>query len=150
MVIHRISRKVEIHSISPTLPPGDVPHCHSEPAFDMCPCGSMVESDAHRLLIFYRSPADIEHAPTMGGVPSEWRPCPESPPIPGDRGPHRVGYWLDGKAVVQIHEGDDAGYWTPCYSYTVTRDGMPYSMWVCRRGHVDNPCDADYLRSIST
>ena len=113
-------------------------------------CGTPYNSDAHRSFIFYLSPADIQHAAPMGGVPSEWRPCPDSRAIPGDRGPNRVAYWYENAPVVQVHDGDDHGFWVPCYSYTVTRDALPYSMWICRRGHVGDPCDEDYLRSISS
>ena len=118
---------------------------------DLCgDCGSAYDSDAHRSFVFYHSPADIEHAEIMGGLPSEWRPSPDEIPIPGDLGPNRVAYWRNNEAVVQVHDGDDAGFWSPCCSYTVTRSALPYSMWICRRGHVRNPCDEEYLRSIST
>jgi hypothetical protein len=113
-------------------------------------CGSLILSDAHRQYIFYRSPADIQGAEIMGGVPSEWRPCPDEIPIPGDDGPNRVAYWRLNEATVQVHDGDDAGFWSPCFAYTVTRDGLPYSMWVCRRSHVNEPCDDDFMRSISS
>lgn len=164
--IQRVSSKVTFHSISPICSPGGgepgtptakpMPGLDSnkEPVFkddDRCPsCGALILSDAHRLFIFYRSPADIQHAPVMGGTPAEWRPSAEETPIPGDRGPNRVAYWHNGAATVQVHEGDDDGMWVPCSSYTVTRDGLPYTMWMCRRDHVSNPCDAEYLRSISS
>ncbi len=151
------SNGVDIHSISPICSPGGPIEIHSprgEPVFkeeDRCPsCGALILSDAHRLFIFYRSPADIEHAPVMGGTPAEWRPSAEEIPIPGDRGPNRVAYWHNGGPTVQVHEGDDDGMWVPCSSYTVTREGLPYCMWLCRRDHVSNPCDAEYLRSISS
>ncbi len=116
-----------------------------------CPsCGALILSDIHRTFIFYHSPADIEHASTCGGVPSEWRPNPDHPDIPGDEGPNRVGYWSNSGATVQVHEGPDAGQWAPCSSYTVAREGEPYSMWLCRREHVEDPCDDDFMREIST
>lgn len=124
------------------------PNINSEPGFDMCPsCGSLVASDVHRLFTFYRSPADIAAEKF-----EEWRPSdPALTPIPGDQGPGRVAYqWADGSPVVQVHEGDDSGLWTPCYSYTVTLDGLPFSRWVCRRSHVSEPCDEDYMLEIST
>jgi len=117
---------------------------------DRCPsCGALILGDAHRSFIFFHSPADIEYAEIMGGVPAEWRPGPE-PDIPGDGGPNRVGYWLNGGPTVQVHDGPDHGQWAPCSSYTVTRDGMPFSMWLCRRDHVENPCDEDFMKEIST
>ncbi len=115
--------------------------CHS--------CSALILSDSHRTFIFYHSPADMEGAPTTGGVPSEWRPCAEDLAIPGDHGPNRAGFWLNGSAKVQVHDGDDHGFWAPCFSYTVTRGGLPYSMWMCRRD-IENPCDEEYLRSISS
>jgi len=122
------------------------PHCSHEPAFDLCPCGSMVASDAHRQFTFYRSAADIAAV-----YHEEWRPCPERKEIPGEQGPSRVAYqWEDGTPVVQVHEGDDAGLWTACYSYTITLDGLPFCTWVCRRNHVTNPCDEDFMRGISS
>ncbi len=125
-------------------------HFFTEPGFDMCPCGCLVASDAHRLLIFHRLPADIQFAPNMGGVPSEWRPSPdELIPIPGDYGPNRAAFWAGDRPKIQIHDGDDAGFWKPCYSYTVTREGLPFCMWVCRRD-IDEPCDEDFMKSIST
>jgi hypothetical protein len=135
------------------------PHSLSEPGFDMCPCGSMVASDAHRLFIFYQSPADIlaghgmtSASPDQPWPGQEWRPSPDAPPIPGDRGPARVAYVFPGTSdpAVQVHEGDDEGLWTPCYSYTVTREGMPFSMWVCRRSHVTDPCDEEFMKDISS
>ena len=118
---------------------------------DLCgDCGVPYSADAHRYFIFYCSPADIEHAPTTGGVPSEWRPSPDTPDILGDTGPNRVAYWYENAPVVQVHDGDDHGFWVPCCSYTVTRDALPYSMWICRRSHVGDPCDEDYMRSISS
>ena len=114
-------------------------------------CGSAFNSDAHRSFVFFASPADIEHAPTTGGVASEWRPAAHGEPfIPGDGGPSRVAYWYENAPVVQVHDGDDHGFWVPCYSYTVTRDALPYSMWICRRSHVGDPCDEEFMRSIST
>lgn len=135
--------------------PGGRPFTYSaEPLFkeeDRCPaCGALILSDAHRLFIFYHSPADIENARVMGGTPAEWRPSAEETPIPGDYGPARVAYWHNEAPTVQVHEGDDDGMWTPCSSYTVTREGLPYSMWMCRRDHVSDPCDEEYLRSISS
>ena len=113
-------------------------------------CGVAFDADAHRSFVFYLSPIEIQHASTTGGVPSQWRPCPENLAIPGDRGPGRVAYWYNNGPVVQVHDGDDCGFWVPCDSYTVTRAGLPYNMWVCRRHNVTDPCDAEYLRSISS
>ena len=96
------------------------------------------------------APDDIEQAPVMGGVPSEWIPSPDNLKIPGDPGPARVALWNNGKAQVQVHEGDDDGFWVPCSSFTVTRKGLPYSVWICRRSHVKDPCDEEFMREIST
>lgn len=138
-------------------------------------CDALILSNQHRQFIFYCSPADIaaaHHAvmpiPLAAGeddVPfeelflpvegassgQEWRPAPhgEGIKIPGDDGPSRVAYILNGNPMVQVHEGDDAGMWPACFAYTVTRDGLPYSIWVCRRD-VDEPCDEDFMKSIST
>ncbi len=118
---------------------------------DLCwECGTAFNGEAHRSFVFYHSPTDIAHAEPMGGVPAEWRPDPDNPPIPGDGGPPRVAFWGDDGPTVQVHDGDDAGHWSPCSSYTVTREGMPYTMWICRRSNVSDPCDAEYLRSISS
>lgn len=170
--IYRDSSRVDFYGISAVESPGGDDHRNGtgrnpcveplltgrnqahEPVFgskNRCPtCGALILSDAHRLFIFYRSPADIQHATVMGGTPAEWRPSAEETPIPGDYGPARVAYWHNEAPTVQVHEGDDDGMWTPCSSYTVTREGLPYSMWMCRRDHVSDPCDEEYLRSISS
>ncbi len=122
---------------------------------DRCPsCGSLVLSDSHRAFIFYCSPKDIEHSEnTTDNIPSEWRPGyfgPGTAPlhIPGDVSPRRVAMWYQNKAVVQVHEGEAEGVWIPCSSCTVTREGLPYSMWLCRRD-IDG-CDENFLRNISS
>lgn len=122
---------------------------------DGCPsCGSLVLSDSHRAFIFYCSPEDIEYSETtVDHIPSEWRPGyfgPGTDPlnIPGDVWPGRVAMWHQNKAVVQVCEGEDAGTWVPCSSFTVTREGLPYSVWLCRRD-IDG-CDEDFLRGISS
>jgi hypothetical protein len=118
---------------------------------DLCwECGVPFNADAHRSFVFYNDPESIEHYRVTAGGPSEWRPSPEEPPIPGDRGPARVAFWIHGGPLVQVHEGPDAGRWVPCTTYTVTREGLPYSMWVCRRLHVKDPCDSDYMKEISS
>jgi hypothetical protein len=56
--------------------------------------------------------------------------------------------WHQNKAVVQVCEGEAEGMWVACSGFTVTREGLPYSMWLCRRA-IDG-CDEDFLRSISS
>jgi hypothetical protein len=145
------SSTIIFHDIAVLSSPGGTgPYAAPDPN-DLCwECGAKYESEAHRTFLFYHSPADIEHAEVMGGVPSEWRPSPESPPIPGDPGPARAAFWNNGEAQVQVHEGDDHGNWIPCTSFTITRQGLPYIVWVCRRSHVDNPCDEDFMKDISS
>ena len=126
-------------------------------ANDLCvPCGRTIAKH-HRSFLFSQSPADILAANGKTTAPpdqpwpgQEWRPSPDHPPIPGDWGPARVAYVLEGEATVQVHEGDDAGQWTPCFQYPVTRDGMPYSMWMCRREGSHDPCDEEFMLEIST
>lgn len=134
-----------------TITPGPIPSPGGENPNDYCECGSL--SDVHRSYVFCHSPRDIEYAPTTAGAHAEWQPVivgGDGPKIPGDEGPDRVGYWLNGAATVQVYEGPDTGQWTPCFSYTVIREGKQYFMWVCRRSHVENPCDEDFMREIST
>jgi hypothetical protein len=145
------SSTVIIHDPIVVSSPGGEPITRPFDWDDLCwECGVPFRSDAHRSFVFYNSPADIEHAEVMGGVPSEWRPSPESPPIPGDQGPARAAFWNEGEAQVQVHEGDDHGNWLPCSSFTETRKGLPYCMWICRRHNVTDPCDEDFMKDIST
>jgi len=104
----------------------------------------------HRTFIFWHSPTDIEFAQVCGGVPAEWRPHLEQANIPGDDGPDRVGYFHHGESMVQVHAGLDEGMWKPCFSYTVPRDGIPYCMWMCRRGEIEHPCDEEFMREIGS
>ena len=119
-------------------------------ASDKCSvCRSPVLA-THVFFIFYHSPSDLEEPSEYNRRGQEWRPCPETPDIPEDNGPNRVAYWLHGEPQVQVHEGANAGQWTPWSHYTVTRNGLPYQMWLCRRSGPANPCDGDFMEEIST
>lgn len=130
-----------------SLDPGDQP---PDPDTMCWECGVLLNHDCHRSFLFYHSPRDIEHSEVMGGVPSEWRPCPPTPAIPGDQGPNRVAYWHHGEPVVQVHDGPDNGFWVPCSYHTVALEGLPYVMWICRRFSVQNPCDEEFMKEISS
>jgi len=102
------------------------------------------------MFIFWHQPQDL-YLPdddNFGG--EEWRPSQERPDIPGDDGPNRVAYWLNGKPTVQVHEGPDAGQWDVCSVYVEAREGLPFCMWVCKQQGPENPCDTDFMREIST
>jgi hypothetical protein len=156
----RNSRKENFPSQGAMVSPGgDCPPIPLDPGFrapdpeSMCwECGVPYNSDAHRSFIFYHSPRDIEHAETMGGVPSEWRPSPfgEGNPIPGDQGPSRVAYQNAEGPVIQVHDGDDHGFWVPCSWHVEAREGMPYAIWTCRRFSVQDPCTEDFMKEISS
>ena len=128
-------------------------HYQPEPVFtaiSMCATCYCRILESHRTFVFWHLPDDIQSAEVNGGVPSEWRPWLDKPRIPGDNEPARVAYWLDGAPHVQVHEGEDFGMWTPCFSYTITLDGMPYSMWMCRKADVENPCNEEFMKDISS
>lgn len=115
-------------------------------------CGERMLGEAHAGFIFVSHPDDLDVPWTQCGYPgkTEWRPDPDSPDILGDGGPNRVAYYLHGKPNIQVHEGPNANWmWTPCAAYRVILDKGHYWLWVCRR-HIEDPCDTEYLRSIST
>ena len=112
---------------------------------DVCRCGSLILK-AHREFLFFRQPLDCQ----MHKNAAEWRPHIETPPIPGDRGPERVAYWHEGKPTVQVFNDPDEGMWKACFSYTETRNGLPFTMWVCKMRGPEQPCDEEFMREISS
>jgi hypothetical protein len=109
--------------------------------------------EAHSGFLFVSHPDDLnvpQNRTTGHPGKTEWRPEPDYPDIFCDNGPHRAAYYLQGKPTVMVFEGPDANWsWAPCAVYPIILDGCRYWKWICRR-NIEDPCDAEYLRSIST
>lgn len=108
----------------------------------------------HEIFMFNNSPDAIR----LHGEP-EWQPSPDEPSIMFDNGPHRVAYKWNGEEdfhpehngdpAVQVHEGDLEGLWVPCSAATM--QVMPgVWLWICQPMSPKNPCDNDWMRSISS
>jgi hypothetical protein len=116
-------------------------------------CGELMLGEAHSGFLFVSHPNDLDVPYNYNcNYPgkSEWRPEPEYPDAFCDEGPHRVAYYLEEKPIVMLFDGPNAHWtWTPCSVYPIILDGCRYWNWICRR-RVEDPCDPEYLKEIST